>query len=153
MTEYENASTSNNPYKPTVSTASTALQLAIWAVVTDPTTPTNVGDSVNAGGNTNPAFYVPKGSTGKATNTGDPVQIANAWLQGMGSTTADSNLGVYALVPTTGEQIQSIVLAFTPGGNQGGSVPEPMGLISLASMGLIGLPIALGSIYRRRRRG
>jgi hypothetical protein len=144
MTEYETLPGAN-PYAPAANTSSTALQLALWAVVTDKTLdPTNVG---NAQG----AFYVPGGSTVANLSSTDPVQVANAMLQGMPATLVDPGLGVYSLVPTDGDQIQSLVLTFGSFGPQT-SVPEPVSLVGLCGLALCGLPIGARAIRRRGRR-
>jgi hypothetical protein len=146
MTEYETLPGAD-PYAPAVNKSSTAFQLALWAVVTDKTlNPTNIGDSQGA-------FYVPGGSTVANLSSTDPVQVANALLQGMSGTLVDPGLGVYSLVPTDGDQIQSLVLTFGSFTRQ--SAPEPASLVGLCGLALCGLPIGVRTVWRRAiyRRG
>ena len=102
------------------------LQLALWDVINGVAVPSSSS-----------AFNISDGSAANAA-------IAEANLLLDNYTTAPTTTPVYAIV-TPGEQIQGIVF-----GSQT-KVPEPVGIVAIASLGLCGLPIGLARFFRRRR--
>jgi hypothetical protein len=154
--EYVKAAGAGALLNPQAGILSYALQYAIWDVVTVPRPP--------AGSNYNLATspFLVSDSLGDAltSNTAAPgtagataVTIANYWLAHMGDSSVVPFTSLYSLVPTNGDQIQSVVLdlgSFTP--QTGNPVPEPVGLVGLVGLALCGLPIGANVLYRRFRR-
>jgi hypothetical protein len=123
-----------------------SMSVALWELVYQ--TGTGSGGAL-APGDINAGSY-PSSSTGgfKLTNSSSSTLVANA-------TTLAGNAYLFALQNPTYDASNVYLLtscdyqdfAFAIGGGAG--VPEPTLLVSLASLGLIGLPFGIGA-YRRR---
>ncbi len=129
ITEYQN--TGRNIDSPDQSDQTSALTLAIWEVLSD-TTPTDV---------TSGNVHVGAGQLSGAAS------IANTWLvPATLAATTPYNGNVYALVDLTyQDQMVGLVTSLSL------QTPEPRGWVGLSSLCLLGLPIGIVAIYRRRR--
>jgi hypothetical protein len=146
------------------STLSSAFQMALWAVTTDPYTNIAGGGTPgspaystgnSAGGYTSfstvegSSTNVAKAPAAAGSDTLAAEEIANFWLAELNtpSVVALPNPNIYSFVPSNGTQIQGLVFA-----NPLTFTPEPVGLVGLAGLALCGLPVGAYSFYRRRAR-
>jgi hypothetical protein len=115
------------------------LQMALWSVINGVAIPAGTTD-----GSLPSAFQ----SGISATDANLAITAANAFVNSTEGYVGGSPPTVYAIVTAGDDQIQGLVFQDQLGND---TLPEPAGLISIASLGLCGLPIGARAWYRRRR--
>lgn len=121
------------------------LQLALWSVINGPSNGGTFSLSSNP--------FTGYSSTFSATDASNALNYAtNTLLANYTTFTGSPTYSVYAIVPQSNTQIQGVYWAQPPVGSGGvPAVPEPVGLVALASLGLCCLPIGMVSLRNRRR--